>query len=206
MNIEFISFVALLGILIGSVEVAKRRFAIKPDISRKIAHVGAALIAYAAAFFLSKLEIVSISLIFAGLLFFTRRTSIFSSIHSVERRTLGEVFLPIGIAICALFFLPAKIAAFQFGVLVMGISDTLAALVGGKIGNHSFRIVNGRKSIEGSFAFFFSSLILALFVSRLDYQSALIALILTGAEFVLVFGLDNLIVPILGAYLIQFLL
>jgi len=207
MTTEFISVVILLGIFIGFVEIVKRKFAIRSDTSRKIAHTGAALIAALTPLFLNKWEIIIIGLGGAGFLYFTRRTIVLSSIHSVDRQTMGEVFFPIGVATCAYLFLPEHRIAFQFGILVMGISDALAALIGEKFGKYTFTVFGGKKSAEGSFAFFLSCLVLLyFFVPNLSQQSALIAVVLTVAEVLLTFGLDNLVIPVLGAYLIQFLL
>ena len=148
-----------------------------------------------------------VSIIFAVVLLVGRRYGIFSAIHSVERDTFGEVFLPLGVAFSALLFLPHSMGAFQFGVFVMGISDALAGLAGERFGRHHIKFLSNRKSLEGSLVFFLSSLILTfLFVQGFDYRILVIPLILTGVEFFLEYGLDNLILPIAGAYLIQALL
>jgi len=125
----------------------------------------------------------------------------------VERKTFGEVFLPLGVILCATFFVPKNILAFQFGILIMGISDALASLFGERFGKHIIKVFGHKKSIEGSLAFFISSVIIVLFFTqRLGYQIVLIPLILTLIEFFSVLGLDNLILPIAGAFLFQLLL
>jgi phytol kinase len=138
------------------------------------------------------------------LLFFTRNKNTFSSIHSVERKTFGEIFLPMGVIICALIFLPDKAVQFQFGILIMGISDALASIVGGKYGKHGFKIFGHKKSLEGSGAFLISSLIIVFFFTgKLGGNIIFIPVILTLVESFLILGLDNLILPMVGAYLIQ---
>jgi dolichol kinase len=193
--------------LVVSNELIKRRFSLPVYLTRKIAHFGAALIAFLSPFFLNLREIILISIIFAIVLFLTRRTSFFSSIHGVKRNTLGEVFLPIGVLLCALFFLPQDIKSFQFGILIMGVSDGLAGLIGEGFGKHYFKLFNSRKSIEGTCIFFITSLALTyLFVSGFDYRILVVSLFLTIVEFFLEYGLDNLALPILGACLIHFLM
>ena len=60
-----------------------------------------------------------------------------------------------------------------------------------------------RKSIEGTLIFFLSSLVLTfLFVSDIYYMILVIPLTLTFVELFLDYGLDNLVLPIMGAYLI----
>lgn len=200
-------FILASSCLIVGNEFVKRKFSMPVYITRKIAHFGGAFIAFLAPLFLSQKEIIILSTIFILVLFFTRRTKLFSSIQAVDRNTFGEVFLPMGIALCALFFLPADVKSFQFGILIMGISDGLAGLIGEGFGMHYFKLFTSRKSIEGTCIFFLTSLILTfLFASEIDYRILTIPLFLTAVEFFLEYGLDNLVLPIVGAYLIHFFL
>lgn len=192
--------------LILGTEVMKRKFSIPTALTRRLIHLGTAIVAGISPLFVTQEEIIFVSIIFAAVLLVGRRYDIFSAIHSVERNTFGEVFLPLGVALSALLFLPHSMGAFQFGVFVMGISDALAGLAGEKFGRHHIKFLSNKKSFEGSLVFFLSSLILTfLFIPVLDYNLFLIPLLLTFIEFCLVYGLDNLVLPILGAYLIQIL-
>lgn len=192
--------------LIGSVEIAKRKFLLDTNITRRITHIGAALIAAASPYFVSRWTLIFVCLFFSVVMLLGRRSAWFSSIHNVDRRSFGDVYLPLGEAVAAFMFLPYDVGAFQFGVLVMGISDAAAGLIGERYGRHNIRFFGGTKSIEGSLAFFICTLILAvLFVPTFGYQVILIAVVLTAVEFLSVYGLDNLVLPIIGAYLIQFL-
>ena len=185
-------------------EVLKRKFSLPTAITRRLAHVGTAIVAGSSPLFVTQKEIVFVSMIFATVLLAGRRYDIFSAIHSVERNTFGEVFLPLGVALSALLFLPHNLGAFQFGIFVMGISDALAGLVGEKFGRHHIKFLSNKKSLEGSLVFFLSSLILTfLFIPALGYELLFVPLILTITEFCLVYGLDNLILPVAGALLFQ---
>src|SRR3989344_2643747 len=121
MNFLFVIFISTA--LIGCVEVAKRKFRLSSAITRRVTHIGAALIAATAALFINQMMLIFVCALFAAIMFLGRRTALFSSIHDVERRTFGDVYLPLGVAICAVIFLPHNVSAFQYGVLVMGISD-----------------------------------------------------------------------------------
>ena len=168
-----------------------------------MAHFGGAFIGFLSPLFLDQKQIILICIIFASILLVTKRTRIFSSIQGIERTTLGEVFLPIGVAVCALFFVPENIKSYQFGVLIMGISDGLAGLIGEKFGKNPLKILCVKKTIEGTLIFFVTSLVLTIsFAPSLEYIILVIPLILTITEFFLIYGLDNLILPILGAFLI----
>lgn len=89
----------------------------------------------------------------------------------------------------------------------MGISDALAGLVGEKFGKHYVKFFGNKKSLEGSLVFFLSSLALTvLFVPTFGYNLLFIPLILTFTEFCLIYGLDNFILPLAGAFLLQYFL
>ena len=192
---------------IASVELVKRKSRLSSDVTRRVTHIGAALIAALAPLFIGQQAIIIACLFFAGALLLARRSAVFSSIHDVKRTTFGDVYLPLGEAISAVIFLPHAVLAFQFGALVMGISDAVAGLVGERFGRHHVTFFSNTKSLEASLAFFASTLILVLlFVPAFSYQIILIATILTLVEFVLIYGLDNLVLPIIGSILIQMIL
>jgi phytol kinase len=188
-------------------EILKRKFSLSATFTRRIVHIGTTTVAGIAPFFVTKEEIIFVSIIFAIVILLGRPFRLFSAIHSVGRTTFGDVYLPLGVIVTALIFLPYELKAFQFGVFIMGISDALAGMVGEKFGKHHIQFFDNKKSLEGSLVFFESSLVLTfLFFPTLGYQLVLIPLVLTFAEFSFVYGLDNLILPILGAFLARGLL
>ncbi len=194
------------AILIVGVETVKRRFSLPTALTRRVIHAGTSIVATIAPLFISREEIIVVSIVFAAALLAGHRSRFFSAIHAVTRSTFGEVYLPLGVAIAALIFLPDNRSAFQFGVLVMGIADPLAGLIGEQFGTRRNQLLNNSKSLEGSLAFFISSLILTLlFASSGTPISSiiLIPIVLTFVEHLLVYGLDNLALPIVAAYLIQ---
>jgi len=84
----------------------------------------------------------------------------------------------------------------------MTFSDAIASFVGISMGRHKIYILKNKKSIEGSLAFFISSVLICFFFYKnIDYKILLIPLILTPTELLLIFGIDNLVLPILAAYL-----
>lgn len=84
----------------------------------------------------------------------------------------------------------------------MGISDALAGFVGERWGRKTISIFNTQKTILGAIVFYFSSLVITLILApQLLPIVFIIPFILTMVEFTLVFGLDNLILPIVAGLL-----
>lgn len=175
------------------------------NIKRKLIHIVSALLIACFPYFLSLFDIVFLSLLFALIFLSAKIFNFLPVVNRVKRVSLGEVFYPLGILFSALIFLPAgEIRSFQFGVLVLGLSDSLANICGGLFGRWRFKLFKGYKSLAGSSAFFLTSFLLLLIMAQGDSSLTsyfLIALILTLIEALLFLGLDNLFLPVLAAYL-----
>ncbi|MDP3989360.1 MAG: hypothetical protein Q8P93_03945 [bacterium] len=197
-----ILFIILSSILLTIVEVLKRKSLISNDLSRRLAHIGAGAINLVAPFFVPHVAIIIVNLIFTGLLLAGRNTDFFSSIQTTNRKTYGDVYFPLGIIAAALVLLPNDVTAFQYGVAIMGFSDALAGFIGERWGQKTISIFNNPKTLTGAIVFYVSSLIITLIFS--PQPSILVfalPLALTAIEFIFVFGLDNLILPIVSGLL-----
>ena len=200
MNIAF--FIILSSILLILVEVLKRKSFISNDLSRRLAHIGAGAINIVAPLFVSHVAIIIVNVLFAGLLLVGRNTDYFSSIQTTNRKTYGDVYFPLGIIVAAVVLLPDNVTAFQYGVAIMGISDALAGFVGERWGRKAVSIFNNRKTLLGALVFYVSSLVITfILVPQFLPVVFILPLILTIVEFFLVFGLDNLILPIVAGLL-----
>jgi phytol kinase len=194
--------------LCGAVELVKRRCSFAPEVLRKLVHIPAAVVTAALPLVLSFQQIAFLGLLFGGLMALSRRAQIFSAIHGVERTTYGEILFPLGIAVLAL--LPVGKVGFAFGVLVLGLGDGLAALVGIRLGRRRVPLLATRKTLWGSGTFLAVVFVLAagfLLATRVAPVHALvaaaaIAFALTPAELLLVGGLDNLLLPVLAGLLL----
>src|SRR3989344_1413696 len=183
---NLIIFLAISIILLLAVEIVKKRFLLSSNITRRISHIGAALIAVISPLFIDKNLIILVCFGFATSMLLSRKLSYFSSIHAVRRNTLGEVFLPLGEASTAAIFLPQATLAFQYGVLVMGFSDTFAGFIGEKYGRDQIIIFNNKKSLEGSLVFLLTTIFLtSLLDPTLGFHLILIPLALTLVELLL---------------------
>lgn len=200
MNILF--FILVSCLLLGFVELLKRKLTLSTRMTRRMTHMGATIIAAVSALFISKSAIVTTCVLFAIVVFLSRKTTLLSSVHDIARISYGDVLLPVGEAVTALLFLPNNILAFQFGVIVMGIADACAGLIGERYGKKNLILPGLSKSTVGSITFFIVTLIITVgFKGTVTIDSVIIASILTVTEYVGIYGSDNLILPVLGAYL-----
>jgi len=180
---------------------------IKSELSRKLIHAGTGVAAFLLPYFLDRDNILLICAIFTLFLLSTRRFNLLPGIHAVARKTHGEFYFPHGLAASAFFFLPENILAFQFGCLVLGLSDTAADLVGSSFGKHKIPLVKD-KSFEGSIAFFITTLIIFLCLFIVPGHVGItigigISLGLTVIESMFSWGLDNLILPAIAGLLVK---
>jgi dolichol kinase len=195
-------FIIISFVLLFVVEILKRTLKTSNDLSRRLAHVGAGLINIAAPLFVSHVAIIIVNIAFAGLLLAGRNTRYFSSVQTTTRQTYGDVYFPLGIIAAAIVLLPDNVTAFQYGVAIMGISDALAGFVGERWGRKTISILGNPKTLTGALVFYFSSLVITfIFAPQLIPIVFVLPLILTTVEFALVYGLDNLILPVVSGLL-----
>ena len=134
--------------------------------------------------------------------------NIFTSIHDVERFTLGEFFF--AAAIGGLTFVTKTDWIYTASLLQMSLSDGLAAIIGVHFGQrNSYKVFGSTKSLAGSAAFFITSLAI-LFIAReivmvqiSDGFIVLISLAATIVENLAVYGLDNLLLPLVTAIMLS---
>ncbi len=204
----FFFFVAFFLVLFVATEVVSRKLKIKPENSRKVTHVVAGAVASTLPFFIGFNETAILTALFIPVMLESKQKNIFSSIHKVPRKTFGEVYFPLGILLTALFF--HNKWEYLYGVLVMSLSDALASLLGQKYGKARFRTLNSHKTYVGSLVFFVTTLIIGISVTPVLFNSAIIvigvslvsALVLTLVESQSIDGLDNLLLPPIGASLL----
>ncbi len=200
--------IALFTALCAAVEVLARLIRLAPELVRKLAHMSSAVLAAMLPLVVSFVEIAVLGLVFAALMAASLRMGIFNAIHGVSRTTYGEVFFPLGIAALAVAC-PNELA-FAYGVLVLGLGDGLAALVGERFGRRVIPLVQTRKTLWGSGAFLAACFALGVLLMAptgvsLSYAlvaAAAMAIALTPVELFLTYGLDNLLLPTLAGLLI----
>jgi|SRR3989344_7239485 len=203
---KLILVISIFFVLFGLIEILQRWKKIKHELTRKLTHVFSGIIIFFLPNFLTAKEIVLLAAVFAIFLGISKYFGLLSSIHKIDRKTLGEVYFPLGIGISAFFFLPSHVLAFQFGILVLTFADSLAGIIGETFGKHKIAFLANKKSLEGTSAFFITTFLIICFFGFLRppflVLPALTAtILLTLVEMLLFAGLDNLFLPILATYI-----
>jgi dolichol kinase len=179
--------------------------------TRKLVHVGGGLIALFLPWLLhSHWTVLILGIGFAAVLAITARKGWLQSVHGVERRSEGGIYFPI--AIYLVFLLSADRPEFYLiAILVLVLSDALAALVGTAYGRTHYTVETGRRSVEGSTVFFLVTFLgvhlpLLLLTDVPRASSVLIAvqiaLLVTFLEAITLRGGDNLVVPLATYFLL----
>ncbi len=179
--------------------------------TRKLAHVGAGVATAAFPWMIAwHGTVLVLAAGFALIVFGTRRLGWLQSIHGVARRSEGGIYYPI--AIYLLFVLAGDRPVFYLiSLLVLMVSDSLAALLGSEYGRNIYTVETDRRSLEGSAVFLLTTflavhlpLLLATDTSR--WAAVLIAtqiaLTVTIFEGISPGGSDNLVVPLATYFLL----
>lgn len=188
-------------------ELLKRHLGIQAEFTRKIIHVLSGVIVASMPWFIEGVGVMILSASFIVLLLFSKQVGLFSSIHGVKRKTIGEFAFAGSPGLAAFILLPEEQYAFCFGFLILAFSDTAAELVGSWRPISQFKVFGSSKSVGGSSAFLFVSLVLTVVWSmtlgvEISYSSMLIVLVsLTILEFIQPYGLDDLSLPIIAGLL-----
>ncbi len=181
-----------------------------PEWTRKAVHLGGGLVSLTLPWMLhSHWTVLALGVLFAAIVLLSRQMGALRSVHGVERQSDGGLYFPISIYL--LFLLGHDQAVFYLiSVLVLMLSDALAALIGTTYGRAIYAVERDRRSVEGSVVFFLTTffavhlpLLLMTNISRgAGVLIALqIALVVTCFEAISVRGADNLVVPI-GTFLL----
>lgn len=198
----------ILIFLIG--ETVRRLIPSNVEVSRKTVHLLGGLTALSFPYlFVSHWTVFALSVSFCASMLITKRKGILKSVHDVERKSHGGLYHPA--AVYLIFLISStKPVIYFISILVMAVSDTMAALVGGKYGVIKFDVEGSLRSLEGSIAFLFVTflcihlpLLLLTDIGRTESVliALIIALLVTGFEAISLSGSDNIIVPF-GTYFV----
>lgn len=203
-NIAFYSL-GFLG-LFGLGELIYHVFKAPVEISRKFVHLGTGIITLSFPLVLNThWSVLTLTLSFILLLSISIQLGWFKSINAIDRVSKGSVLYPIIIYITFLFYRKFDdLLFFYLPILILAISDPMAALFGKRWPYGKYRIFREKKTIVGSSAFFISSFIICLAFAaplREGWIEALViplivSLVATITEAASQRGWDNFFIPL----------
>jgi phytol kinase len=199
--------------LMGAIRIFQKRHAPHPEWCRKLMHIGSGIVALGMPWLFQSTQPVLLlcAISLAGLVAMKHlkylKQNIGRVVGEVKRESSGDIYFPLTIAI--LFLLTKGDPLFYcIPIMILTFADAAAALVGIFYGVLHFETPGGRKTIEGSLAFFlvafFCAYIPMLFFT--DFGSKEILLMAFLLAFLLMIveaavgwkGLDNLLIPVIG--------
>ncbi|MEH2058910.1 MAG: diacylglycerol/polyprenol kinase family protein [Nostoc sp.] len=210
-----IALAAIWVLLILLIAWVVNRFADKPEIVRKIVHIGTGNVILIAWWLDIPASVgITASILASAITLLSYRLPILPGINSVGRQSLGTFFYSVSFGILVAWFWYLQQPQYAaLGILVMTWGDGLAALIGQRFGTHKYKVFETQKSWEGSLtmmlvSYLVCSLILVATQGN-SWQtwtiSLIVAVIATALEAVSFLGIDNLTVPLGSAALAFYL-
>jgi len=194
------------------------RFNQDPELVRKVVHIGTGNVLLIAWWLHIPTWIcISAGVIFSAIALASHNINILSMLNDVGRKTYGVFYYALSITILVTVLWEQYPQYAAIGVMVMSWGDGMAALIGKRFGKHTFIHLGNKRSLEGSFAMFVTSLIVIISILGIangfrlkDIGIAIpIAAIAALLEAFSPGGTDNLSVPLSSAglsYILQSLL
>jgi phytol kinase len=177
------------------------------EISRKAVHIVIGTFVAFWPLFLTWRQIEILSLAFVVVVSISQKLQLFRTIHSVQRPTWGELFFGLSVGLVA--FATHSPAIYAVALLNMSLADGFAAIAGVKYGaSNAYMVFGARKSIAGSVAFaLVSTMIIVSFALQqhtgFHFSFVLLVVGATFLENLAVRGLDNLLIPLMMAFVLS---
>lgn len=193
--------------LVGVGELLRGTGACSQEATRKFVHFTGGIVSLCFAYvFKSHWTILGLCIAFVSLMIVTRKLGMLQSVHGVKRRSSGDLLHPIAIYVtfCITSYFE-KPDFYLISIMVLSVSDALAAIIGIAYGFKVYSVEEEKKSLEGSFIFLLSTflivhlgLLLLTHTGRMECVLAalLISVLVTCFEAISLGGADNIIIPI----------
>ncbi|MEP5758228.1 MAG: hypothetical protein ABJ327_02730 [Litoreibacter sp.] len=164
--IAFASVAILLGLMAGVKRLANAHD-ISAEVQRKLVHMGTGFYALSLPWLFADdwpvFMLVGLTLVVMMIL----RLPVFAkggigeTLHGVERQSYGDILL--ALAVGTVFLLSdGNTILYVLPIATLTLADAAAALTGSRYGRKFFTVEDGQKSIEGSTAFFMTTLVIAM--------------------------------------------
>jgi|GEM_PF-2376344 len=175
------------------------------EIGRKSLHVVGAFGAIALSFMVPLADVALLMALMSVVIALSHALRWPPRLYSDERRGYGDILLPVGALAAAL--LSPDLSVFVCAMLVVGVSDALAGLVGRRFATRPIWPHYCAKTYLGSATFFVvTALLCAALLPVAWYLAILLALLLSGVEYFSPLGSDNLLLPLVVSLSAQYLL
>jgi dolichol kinase len=185
-------------------ELLWRKAYIRGEFARKFVHILAGSFIAFLPFIISYnlLTLLAVGFIIANLLNrYTTLFKLFHAIHTITRKSWGDLLFGLGI-LCAALLRPSK-WLFVGAILQVALADGLAAVIGTRA-KKKYIIFDHAKSITGTSTFFVVSVLIVLFIVSLGHLTGynffalflIIPLTMTLLENVSGYGSDNIVLPL----------
>lgn len=200
-----LTVLAVFLILLGS-ELWWRRHITHSEFSRKFVHITVGSFVAFWPFYLGWGQIQVLSIGFLVVVGISKYLHLFKAIHSVQRPTLGELYFAAAAGLVTLVTHNEWI--YMTALLQMSLADGFAAVMGVRYGKQSYLVFSHRKSMVGTLTFFVTSLAILVAYGQLASVHLDAGFIVGAAALAAVIenlgvaGIDNLIVPLLIAWLL----
>lgn len=224
---EWINAILLVFVIFGVIgvsEILRKILKFDPEVTRKVVHISVGLVVFPTPLiFQSSIPVIAIALFFIVVNFLSLKLKVFKGMDSVERQTYGTVYYPLAFLLLVLAFWKNHPAIISISMLILALGDAFAAIVGESVKNPKFYNLTGdRKSVQGSFAMFVTSLLIVLIfltltnnsklwwgeflnlsVEKIILISILTALFVSVVEGLGSYGFDNLFIPFASAFMLH---
>lgn len=215
-NQEWLRILIISGIFI-SIFVTSELISVllKPsvEVTRKFVHFTGGMVTLSFSYlFTSHWSVLILSLGFVGILYTTKKLNLLKSVHGIERPSSGGIYFPFAVYLTWLASnLNHQPDYYLIGMLILSISDSMAALVGTTYGKFLFLIEKERKSVEGTVIFFLITFLITeqsmLHLTEVGAVKAslcgiYVAILVTGFELISLKGSDNFFIPVGTVYIL----
>jgi phytol kinase len=204
-GMEILVYIGVFAMLYIVIRFTRELLGLRENATRRILHAAGGLVIWSMPFFVSATEIAILMVVFAATFLVTRKIGIMKSVHHVPRKTWGELWYPLAIALMALLVLPNHMHAFQYAVLVLALADPFASLIGSTFPWGEIKVLGGTKTLVGTLAFVvMASCIGILLMPIIGLQIWIpiaVGVVLGVMELFLGYGLDNIAIMVTGTLL-----
>lgn len=191
----------------------KEKEQIKEETNRKLVHVLLSFCFFLAHyFFKTTMVAIILPLVFVIINMLSSKLKWFKNIKR-EDQDLGIVWYAISLLVLVYISFEQKdlFPIASCSVLVLGLSDAVAGLIGTRWGKHTINVKGKKKTLEGSLAFFITSSIIFLVILKDVFPITYVEISIITASLTMMIerfstqGLDNVTVPLSTMFILLLL-